>query len=130
MFGGRRIAELETKNQALTNELQTLKDEVIRLEQSQQKSLEDYHTSEPINQTKDELLTILLGSYEDGMNFLQNTVEESLTMLNEINALNNASLKGGENIEVQTKDIAVSLERVQELSQKFTHDVGDLSSCV
>ena len=130
MFGGRRIAELETENQALQNELQTLKNEVIRLEQSQQKSLEDHNTSEPINQTKDELLTILLGSYEDGMNFLQNTVEESLTMLNEINALNNASLKGGENIDVQTKDIAVSLEKVQELTQKFTHDVENLSSSV
>lgn len=130
MFGGRRIAELETENQTLQNELQKIKDEVIRLEQSQQQTLEEHNTSEPINQTKDELLTILLGSYEDGMNFLQNTIEESLTMLNEINTLNNASLKGGENIEVQTKDIAQSLEKVQELTQKFTHDVENLSSSV
>ncbi|WP_041955787.1 methyl-accepting chemotaxis protein [Sulfurospirillum arsenophilum] len=130
MFGGRRIAELETENQALQNELQKIKDEVTRLEQSKQQTLEEHNTSEPINQTKDELLTILLGSYEDGMNFLQNTIEESLTMLNEINTLNNASLTGGENIEVQTKDIAQSLEKVQELTQKFTHDVENLSSSV
>ena len=92
MFGGRRIAELENENQTLKNELQKIKDEVIRLEQSQQKSLDEHNNAAPINQTKDELLTILLGSYEDGMNFLQNTIEESLTMLNEINTLNNASL--------------------------------------
>ena len=130
MFGGRRIAELETENQALKNELQKIKNEVIQLEQSKQQTLEEHNTSDPINQTKDELLTILLGSYEDGMNFLQNTIEESLTMLNEINTLNNASLKGGENIEVQTKDIAGSLEKIQELTQKFTHDVENLSSSV
>ncbi|ATB68153.1 chemotaxis protein [Sulfurospirillum diekertiae] len=130
MFGGRRIAELETENQTLKNELETLKSEVIRHEQSQQKSLEETQNATPINQTKDELLTILLGSYEDGMNFLQNTIEESLTMLNEINTLNNASLKGGESIGIQTKDIAQSLEKVQELTQKFTHDVENLSSSV
>ena len=131
MFGGRRIAELENENQALKNELQKIKDEFTWLEQSHQKSLEETHSNAvPINQTKDELLTILLGSYEDGMNFLQNTIEESLTMLNEINTLNDASLKGGENIEVQTRDISQSLEKVQELTQKFTHDVENLSSSV
>ena len=130
MFGGRRIAELENENQILKNELQKIKDEVIRLEQSQQKSLDEHNNAAPINQTKDELLTILLGSYEDGMNFLQNTIEESLTMLNEINTLNNASLTGGENIEEKTRNIAGSLEKVQELTQKFSQDVENLSGSV
>ena len=130
MFGGRRIAELENENQALKSELETIKNEVIRLEQSQQKILEEHNTLAPINKTKEELLTILLGSYEDGMIFLQNTIEESLTMLNEINSLNDASLKGGEDIGGQTREISQSLEKVQELTQKFTHDVDNLSSSV
>jgi len=130
MFGSRRIAELESENQTLKDELQKLQNDIKQLEQSQQQYSEERHKTTPINQTKDELLSILLTSYEDGMNFLQNTVEESLTMLNEINTLNNSSQKGGENIEGQTRDISQSLQKIQELTQKFTHDVENLSSSV
>jgi len=51
-------------------------------------------------------------------------------MLNEINTLNDASLQEGQNVETQTKEISASLEKVQELTQKFTHDVENLSSSV
>lgn len=66
-----------------------IKDEFTWLEQSHQKSLEENcNNTAPINQKpKMNFLTILLGSYEDGITFLQNNTirRESLTMLNEIN---------------------------------------------
>jgi methyl-accepting chemotaxis protein len=129
MFGGKRISELESENQALKDELQKIKASHEQLQNVNQ-HMEQEAKEASKDQTKEELLTILLASYEDGMNFLQNTVEESLTMLNEINTLNDASMKEGQNVETQTKDISASLEKVQELTQKFTHDVENLSSSV
>ena len=129
MFGGKRISELESENQALKDELQKIKTHNEQLQNANQ-HMEQKAKETSNDQTKEELLTILLGSYEDGMNFLQNTVEESLTMLNEINTLNDASMQEGQNVENQTKEISASLEKVQELTQKFTHDVENLSSSV
>ena len=129
MFGGKRIAELESENQALKHELQKLKDYNEELQNTNLRiTQESKETS--IDQTKEELLSILLNSYEDGMNFLQYTVEEGLTMLNEINTLNSSSMQRGQNVENQTKEIITSLEKIQELTQKFTHDVENLSSSV
>ena len=90
MFGGRRIAELESENQALKHELQKLKEYNEELQNSNLRITQEIKETST-DQTKEELLSILLTSYEDGMNFLQYTVEESLTMLNEINTLNNSS---------------------------------------
>ncbi len=129
MFGGRRIAELESQNQALTAELQKKQREVDELLYAQQKAALDVKAIEE-DHTKEALLSILLTSYEDGMNFLQNTVEESLAMLNEINTLNDASMQGGQNVEKQTKEIVTSLEKIQVLTQNFTRDVENLSSSV
>ena len=129
MFGSKRISELEGENQALKDELQkikTLNEQLQNVNQHMEQKAKETST----DQTKEELLTILLGSYEDGMNFLQNTVEESLSMLSEINTLNDASMQEGQNVENQTKEISASLEKVQELTQKFTHDVENLSSSV
>ena len=129
MFGGKRISELESENQALKDELQkikTLNEQLQNVNQHMEQKAKETST----DQTKEDLLTILLGSYEDGMNFLQNTVEESLSMLSEINTLNDASMQEGQNVENQTKEISASLEKVQELTQKFTHDVENLSSSV
>ncbi|AOO63827.1 methyl-accepting chemotaxis protein [Sulfurospirillum halorespirans] len=129
MFGSKRISELEGENQALKDELQKIKTLNEQLQNVNQ-HMEQKAKETSADQTKEELLTILLASYEDGMNFLQNTVEESLTMLNEINTLNDASMQEGQNVENQTKEISASLEKVQELTQKFTHDVENLSSSV
>lgn len=130
MFGNsKRISELESENQRLKAELDTVKNENETLQNVINQHSNSVHETTQ-DQTKEELLTILLASYEDGMNFLQNTVEESLTMLNEINTLNDASMKGGQGVENQTKEISASLEKVQELTQKFTHDVENLSSSV
>lgn len=129
MFGGRRIAELESENKTLNAELQKKQREIDELLYAQQKSALETKAVEQ-DHTKEALLSILLASYEDGMNFLQNTVEESLTMLNEINTLNDASMQGGQSVERQTKEIITSMEKIQTVTQNFTRDVENLSSSV
>jgi len=129
MFGSKRIAELESENQALKRELQTAREEAQACRQEQQ-SLQNSSQKTSVDTSKEELLSILLASYEDGMNFLQNTIEESLAMLGEINTLNDASMLGGQNVEKQTKEILTSMEKIQLLTQNFTRDVDNLSSSV
>ena len=128
MFGGKRIAELERENEALKIALNDKEKELesLRYTQTQTSFREEVKT----DTTKEALLSLLLASYEDGMNFLQNTIEESLTMLGEINTLNDGSTKGGQNVEKQTSDIVCSLEKIQVLTQDFTRDVENLSSSV
>jgi methyl-accepting chemotaxis protein len=129
MFGGRRIAELESENQTLKSELEHARNEVQTLRIAQQESAAQAKETQ-VDSTKEELLSILLASYEDGMKFLQDTIEESLVQLNEINTLNETSTKGGQNVEKQTKEISGSMEKIQGLTQNFARDVENLSSSV
>ena len=128
MFGGRRIVALENENSALKQELQSLQNECSALRTAQQQASQIQEA--PKDTTKEELLAILLASYEDGMNFLQHTIEESLTMLTDINALNDASMKGGQNVGQQTQEILSSMEKIQSLTQNFARDVDNLSASV
>ena len=130
MFGSsKRIQVLETENLAHKDQLLHQQNELnsfYTYKQNVEMEAKKPHT-DPI---KEELLALLLSSYEDGMNFLQSTVEESLTMLGEINALNSASVTGGKTIEIQTKEIASSLETIQSVTQNFARDVENLSHSV
>ncbi|WP_423841357.1 methyl-accepting chemotaxis protein [Wolinella succinogenes] len=129
-FGSsKRITELESLNQNLQAELEKKELELESLRLAHQKS-ELQASLHSGDSTKEELLSLLLASYEDGMNFLQNTIEESLTMLNEINLLNDASMTGGHHVEKQTQEISNSMQKIQELTQNFGHDVKNLSSSV
>lgn len=130
MFGSsKRIAELEAHNhrleEALGAKIREL--EALKAEQATTKEEESKANERAV---KEELLSLLLGSYEDGMKFLQDTIEGSLEMLREINTLNDASVNGGKSIAKQTSAIETSMQKIQELTQNFTHDVANLSSSV
>ena len=130
LFGSsQRTTQLENENQSLKIELQQKQNEIEKL-YAMQREKEAEAQKPHVDPIKEELLTLLLGSYEDGMKFLQDTIEESLTMLNEINTLNNASVSGGQKVNQQTKEISLSLEKIQQLTQVFSHDVENLSNSV
>ena len=63
MFGSKRIAELESENQRLKQELQTARQEVETYRLAQH-DLQTTSLNEPEDTSKEELLSILLGSYE------------------------------------------------------------------
>ncbi len=130
MFGSsKRIQALENENRALQDQLHRQNQELNAFE-TFKRQVEAEAKKPHVDPIKEELLSLLLSSYEDGMNFLQSTVQESLTMLGEINALNSASVTGGKTIEIQTKEISSSLETIQSVTQNFAHDVENLSHSV
>ena len=91
MFSSGKNKELTSQNEALQKENEALKAEILAL----QNELKNAKTCEPKEQTKDkqEAVNLLLTSYQDGMNFLQSTIEENLKMLENINHLNEKTFK-------------------------------------
>lgn len=130
MFGSsKRIAELERLNRELALKLEQKEKELEESKIAHNETGDKLVACEARG-VRDELLAVLLDSYEDGINFLQNTIEESLETLNKINALNDISRTSGRTINQQIQDIQNSMQKIEELTQNFAHDVGNLSSSV
>lgn len=102
MFFDSKNKELGSKNEALERENEALKAEILALKNE----LKNSKTCEPKEQAKDkqEAVNLLLTSYQDGMNFLQSTIEENLKMLENINHLNEKPSK---------KQVSSSLKRLK-----------------
>ncbi len=130
MFGNsQRITALEEKNLRLENENTTLKERIkeIELELENSTSLEQLDES---NAVADEFKDMLLESYGDGMNFLQNTIESNLKMLEEINEYNLKTSNRAETVNENTIIITGSIEKVQNLTQNLSEDSTALNNSV
>jgi len=94
MFFDSKSKELGSKNEALERENEALKAEILALKNE----LKNAKTCEPKEQAKDkqEAVNLLLTSYQDGMNFLQSTIEENLKMLENINQIEQVSQMSGD----------------------------------
>ena len=116
-----RIEMLEEENRQL-------KDQIAQL----QSTLHYYQEGdkEEIDKTKEGLIDTLLTSYEDGVKFLQNTIEENLFMLNNINALNDKTLQRVSEVESQTGVIEGSVENIQQYTEQLRDDSSALNDSV
>ena len=71
-----------------------------------------------------EFIQTLLHSYENGNQFLQQTVDSPLVMLEEINSLNSENTEKMTIVETETAEIASSIDKIQQ----YTHSLGDDSN--
>jgi len=112
----------------LEHENRQLKDQIAQLEST----LHYYqdNSKEEITKVREELLRTLLGSYEDGVKFLQNTIDENLFMLNNINALNDKTLSRVSEVESQTGVIEGSVENIQQYTEQLRDDSSALNDSV
>ncbi len=119
MFGcSSKIEELEKQH---TLELKKLRQEI----QDQRVKIQELQKPIFIEDKKtDELVNTLLDSYENGNNFLQQTVNSPLEMLQEINDLNTVTTEKMTDVESETNAIASSIDKIQE----YTHTLGDDSN--
>lgn len=133
MFG--RSETKEYTNQRDTEELDTLREEnrALQDEVAQLRSAlaqqDNAHLKE-LQQVREELLSILLESYEDGVAFLQTTIEQNLVMLNEINDLNDKTLNRVSEVETQTGVIEGSVESIQQYTEQLRDDSTALNDSV
>ncbi len=131
MFGSsRKIESLENENKNLKRTNDDLEQKIRDLE-SKMYDLESKRTPAEAQKPKtDEVVKLLLNSYEDGMNFLQQTMEENLVMLADINSLNAQSSENSALISKESSEISSSLGKIQELTQGLVGDASELSNVV
>ena len=127
-FFDSKSKELGSKNEALERENEALKAEILALKNE----LKNAKTCEPKEQAEDkqEAVNLLLTSYQDGMNFLQSTIEENLKMLENINHLNEKTFKETGELKSQTAEILSSIEQVSQMSSDLSNDASSLDGSV
>jgi len=113
----RELEALRRENEALKREIETLK-------------------SKPSVQLDDEkeimysVLDKLIDSYKDGVTFLQNTIDENLENLEEVNELNTQTSTKIHNINGDTQQIVSSVESIQQYTSELSDDSQSLNESV
>ncbi len=125
MFGNKqKLIELERKHTLELEALQAKNDELQAEIEMLRKPVETVDTK------KDEYVSTLLQSYEDGNAFLEKTVNSPLHMLNEINALNEKNTQKMVEIETETRKIENTMTTIGEHSNTLGSDSISLNDSV
>jgi methyl-accepting chemotaxis protein len=127
MFGtSKKIEELKRSHQRQVDDLMVentrLQDRIAELENNQQKS--------QVDNKRDEFITTLLDSYENGNQFLKQTIDSPIEMLQEINSLNSTITQEMTDVRNETLDISASINRIQDYTNTLTDDSNSLSESV
>ncbi len=120
-----RIVELENENRLLRSEIESLKSE---LETS--RGREQTQESKDDSELKEELLKLLIESYDDGTEFLQDSIEENLQMLEEGGRLNDTNTEEAAQIGEKSSDVISSMQNIVQKSDSLKEDSEALNSHV
>lgn len=127
MFGSQaKIAELEKKH---SKEMDRLKIENESLK-DQIRSLESRLSQPEKKNNLPDFMNVIIKSYSDGTNFLQQIIENNVEKLETINELNDQTVLGTENVENQTDSIAASIDSIQQYSTQLGTDSDSLNNSV
>ncbi len=110
--------------EALREENKRLKDRVAQLESA----LHNTNSSEAL--FKESLLNLLLESYQDGVAFLQDTIEDNLNQLEDVNHRTGETFDIVSNTKEQTDVIIHSVENIQQYTNQLKDDSNSLSESV
>ncbi len=132
MFSKGRIRELEEEVALLKGENERLKNDLQRCQDEKGRTL--YNSSNSNNENnqdaKMKLLNIILKSYDSGVRFLQNTIEENLSMLEATDNYNAKNAKEMDNIEINTDKVVNSMQKIEEITVGLQDDANALSDHV
>jgi len=115
----REIASLKEENEQLRRELQQMQDS-----SDGQQEIDDNVVA-----YKD-LVKELIKSYQSGTQFLQNTIEDNLIALEDINILNSKTNERMHSIEDETQSIVSTIENIQQHSNTLGEDSNSLNESV
>ncbi len=132
MFSGGKIRELEEEIKNLKEENERLKNELDECQKEKNQAL--YNTNIEIDENdniaKAKLLDIILKSYDSGVRFLQNTIEENLTMLETADKLNIENAQEMNKIEQNTDRVVESMQKIEEITVGLQDDSNALNDHV
>jgi methyl-accepting chemotaxis protein len=110
-----RIKGLEEENASLRNQIH-------QLQSAPQETKEESHNGR--------LEDIIIKSYSSGTQFLQETIEDNLQQLEEVNELNAKTNARMESVDTQTKEISSTIENIQEHANTLGDDSNSLNDSV
>jgi len=114
-----KIASLEAQNQQLQEEIHRLQNaSPVQTQEHDDKTI------------KEEIIDLLISSYSDGSTFLQNTIEDNLQALEDVNALNAKTNENMATVEDETQNILGSIQNIQEYSNTLSDDSNSLNESV
>jgi len=127
MFGcSEKLRQLEEKYkkqiELLEQENQELKNKLFEKESHIEDSKDEDDNME--------LTALLMKSYENGTKFLQNTVEDNLVVLEEVNELNAKTDTRMSNVQSETQNILTTINKIQEYSNTLADDSNSLNDSV
>lgn len=133
MFNGGKIRELSQTIEKLDNEKKELLREVedlrSRLNQREQE-LQKISQESGKTSSLEGATNLLLDSYADGLHFLQGTIEENLTMLGEINSVNNQTSDRTQKLQSQMTFVSRSIDDIQQMSSELQSNTLSLNDSV
>jgi len=127
MFGCKE--KIEKVEKTYQERIRTLEDEAQRL-RDELSQVQTFHQEPKTDKEMSDFLNIIIESYSDGSRFLQNTIEDNLLQLEDINELNVKSNDRMQNIEGQTEDIATTIETIQSHANTLNDDSNSLNDSV
>lgn len=132
MFNSKKIEELTQKNEQLVKENEALQRSIadLRNDLAEREQELNKAKNDSIAKIREEILSLLIKSYGDGMYFLQGTMEENLTMLSEINEINNKTFTRTEALQNQTTHVVEAIGNIQQMSGNIQSDTSSLNDSV
>jgi methyl-accepting chemotaxis protein len=127
MFGC--SAKIEKLEKAYKERIKTLEEENSSL-RTQIHQLQSLPQSTQTDTKDNRLEEIIIQSYSSGTHFLQETIEDNLTQLEEINELNAKTNTRMENVNTQTQEISSTIENIQEHANTLGDDANSLNDSV
>jgi len=128
MFGC--SAKIEKLEQSYKEKLRRAEEENDSLRE-QIHQLQSAQTTTKVGTDDSSRLTdIIINSYDSGSHFLQGTIEENLTQLEEINELNGQTNEKMGTIDEQTQEISDTIENIQQYSNTLGDDSNSLNDSV
>jgi len=112
------LHELKTQNQSLEKEIDFLKTEMTNAAECKN------------DETRNQILDILLKSYDGSANFILKNIEDNLVMLEDINELNATTSEKISDVGSETSSIASTIESLQEFSNQLGDDSSSLNDSV
>jgi methyl-accepting chemotaxis protein len=117
-----RIKELENQNQRLKEELEIANNKIYMLE--------NQTTTDEMGQENEEMIKLLLNSYESGIRFTQNILETNSQELNKANDLNDQTNQLIDNIQSQGENIQNSIASIAQESANLDDGAATLNDSV
>ncbi len=132
MFSGARIRTLEEENATLREENASLRRrlEAMDGDLAASRNREETQASRDNAQIRRELLRLLIESYDDGTEFLQDTIEENLRMLEEGGELNETNTQEAAQIGRKSEEVIASMENIVQKSSTLREDSEALNNHV